>query len=55
MTITLDADAEHTEDAKVAEITQILKDQAQALRIIYDEGIEVAGTLKTTDTDEEAL
>lgn len=55
MTITLDADAEHTEDAKITEISQIIKDQADALRRIYDEGITVAGTLKTTDTDEEDL
>lgn len=53
--VTLEADAEHTEDEKVAEVTQLAKDQAQALRIVYDEGIDVTGTIKIVDSDEEPL
>ncbi len=53
--VTLDADAEHTEDQKLEEIKELIVGQVDAVRRVYDEGITVTGTLKVTDTDEENL
>jgi hypothetical protein len=49
--ITVTEDAEHTENDKVTEVSQVVRDQTASIRRIYDEGIVVEGTMKVTDTD----
>lgn len=48
-------DAEHTEDQKVEEVSQLIRDQVDAIRRVYDEGVTVTGKLKISDTDENDL
>jgi hypothetical protein len=53
--ITLEADEEHTEEDKVTEIKQLAKDQAAAVRLSYDEGISVEGTVTPDGEAAEAV